>query len=165
MVRRARSVSPVVRAAQKLAREHKLEQRARLIGAGIEQPKATRKNKFNSVRTTYGGERYDSLGEAEYAHRLAQMKLAGTIKDWGRPKPHILIDGAKARDRITYQADFWVIPLVGPLFYIDYKGSRITETAAWRLKVKLWRLNISDELRVCYPDGTFKIVAPAHLVA
>ncbi len=161
-VTRKPQASLAYRAAQKKARQDNLEHRAKLIGAGIVVPTTKKRNKYNQVKVTVGDQKFDSLGEAEFSNKLKLRKLAGEIRDWGRPKPHILVDGPTARDRITYKADFWVQPLVGPVFYIDYKGSHATETSTWRLKVKLWKKSIPDELRVAYPTGEEKIVAPAR---
>lgn len=148
-------------------------QRERLSGLGIdlhEKPKG--RNKFHNVPATFRGERYDSAGEAEYAQKLELMRVAGEIADWERPKPIILLDAPKAGDRISYRPDFYVIrnaptefAALKPMptgYYVDYKGSRATETPLWRVKVKLWRQKIPHELRVVYPDGSEKIVATGN---
>lgn len=144
-----------LRAAVKQAR---LEQRARLIGAGLDL--APRRGKFNNAHCTYRGERYDSIGEAEYAHKLDILLNSGQIKLWQRGTAMVLVDAPKARDRITYKPDFWIVPASGYSYFVDYKGSKATETAAWKIKVKLWKQRYpKDELRVVYPDGSTKIVA------
>jgi len=139
-------------------RKARLEQRARQIDAGLLPSKP---GKFHNVKTVYRGERYDSIGEAEYACKLDQMEKAGTIAYWQRGTPMVLVDAPRARDRITYKPDFWIMPTTGWSYFVDYKGSRVTETAAWRIKVKLWKQKYpTDELRVAYPDGSEKVVAP-----
>jgi Zn ribbon nucleic-acid-binding protein len=73
--------------------------------------------------------------------------------------------------RVTYKPDFCVIgaqpnmeafAALKPIptsWYIDYKGSAQTETEAFWIKVRLWRLAMPYELRVAYPDGSEKVVA------
>lgn len=171
-----RRAQPRSRAISAAIREARLEQRARLIGAGLELP--AKRAKFRNVKTTYNGVTYDSVGEAEYAHKLDMLLAAGQIVHWERPKPFVLLDAPNARDRITYKPDFWVIPIqAGPRpsrdytysYYVDYKGSTVdkhgkrhtpTETEAWRNKVKMWKDRYPDlELRVAYPDGVERQVA------
>lgn len=154
-----RRVAPSVKAALLAAKQDKLEQRARLINAGVEITRK-RRGKYNQVRTTYKGERFDSLGEAEHAHQLDILKQNGDIFDWCRPRAIVLLDGPKFRDRITYKPDFEIWDKSGH-YYVDYKGSHITETAVWRLKVKLWAHSQTTELRVAYPSGEERIVVPA----
>jgi len=134
--------------------------------------------KFHNVKVFYKGQQYDSAGEAEYAWRLDQRVKAGVVADWERPPSSALTacptcaasvsdacQDKKGRplssfhkDRITYRPDFYVIPIDGHSYYVDYKGARITETAAWRIKVKLWKLAIPFELRVAYATGEEKVV-------
>lgn len=162
MPTKKRTESPAIKAAKKAARESKLEQRARLIGAGIEVPAVKRRNKYNRVKATYDGGKYDSLGEAEFAHKLVLRERSGEISGWSRPKPFVLLDAPTPRGRVTYQPDFEVIPINGPRYYIDYKGSKATETTTFRIKVKMWAQKIGYELRVAYPSGEEKVVARAY---
>ncbi len=157
-----RSVSPAYKEALAIARRDRLEQRARLIGAGVVVPKTQRKNKYNQVRVTRNGETFDSLGEAEQANKFDLLKASGKILDWERPKAIILLDAPNSRGRISYKPDFLVKMLDNSLVYFDYKGSRITETASWKIKVKLWNRFIHEELRVIYPTGEQKVVSIAH---
>jgi hypothetical protein len=164
VVGRARRLPRSLNAALRKAR---LEQRARLLlTAGDEYEKwlteqRKKTGKYHNTRTIYKGERYDSLGEAEYAWKLDQMEKAGTIAFWQRGTTMVLVDAPRARDRITYKPDFWIMPTTGWSYFVDYKGSRVTETAAWRIKVKLWKQKYpTEELRVAYPDGSEKVVAP-----
>lgn len=161
MVRR--SLAPKVKAALAKARKDKLEQRARLIGAGIILPTTKRRNKYNQVRTTLNGVKYDSLGEAEYASKLNLRVQSGEIVAWTRPPAIVLLDAPTVRGRITYKPDFQIWPnLSDRFYYVDYKGSKITETPTWRLKVKMWAQKIPHELRVAYPSGEEKTVCPAR---
>lgn len=157
-----RSVSPAVKEALRQAKQNKLEQRARLIGAGIEVPATRRRSKYNQVKATYNGERFDSLGEAEYASKLNLRVAAGQIRSWERPKPIILVDGPTPRSRVSYKPDFLEWRLDGSPGYIDYKGSKATVTQSFRIKVKIWAQKIPYELRIAYADGTETIVAKAH---
>lgn len=169
-VRRAqRPVRPLsARTAAKRA-----ELRARLTALGVELAVVDklaggkREGKFHNVKATYNGETYDSAGEAEYAWKLDQRLKAGEIVHWERPSAFLLLDAPKARDRITYKPDFWIIPAPAGdsprdytwSYYVDFKGSHITETTAWRMKVKLWKQTVPFELRVAYPDGSERTVA------
>lgn len=141
--------------------------------------------KYHNVKTTYNGVLYDSKGEAEYAMKLDLRKRAGDISDWGRPialavddrclscramPAQACVDGKGRllagyhRDRMTYKPDFWILPNAGSMYYVDFKGQgrngrRVTETAAFRIKVRQWRKNIRAELRVAYKSGEEKVVA------
>jgi hypothetical protein len=135
---------------------------ARLKALGIEQqiPKPGRR-KYANTPAIYNGQTFDSAGEAEFAMKLDLMKQAGVVLDWWRPKPMVLVDAVRPRDRITYRPDFAVLyaSKPGTTVYLDYKGSRITETEAFRLKVKLWKRAYPDlELRVVYSSGEEKVV-------
>lgn len=133
------------------------------------------RRKFHNLRTPYKGVTYDSKGEALHAWKLDQMLASGEIIYWERPKPIVLVDAPRARERITFTPDFYVIPADRPgnlssesytySYYVDYKGSTQTETAAWKLKVKLWRQRVPFELRVVYPDGSHKVVATGEVAA
>jgi len=65
----------------------------------------------------------------------------------------------RVRHATTYKPDFGVIPSepfgnpkalkqIHGTYYIDYKGSHVTETEAWRLKMHLWAKWVPHELRV-----------------
>lgn len=138
-------------------------QRLAEAGASAELPQ--RHGKYKNVRTTYNGETFDSLGEAEYARKLDLKLATGEIMAWWRPPPITLIDADRPRDRITYRPDFAILPTLPPeggTYYVDYKGSKITETQAFRIKVKLWARSQSAELRVAYRNGEEKVVSPAR---
>lgn len=173
-------------------RRAKQRERLAELGIDLHERPRTGRNKFHAVSATYKGERYDSSGEAEFARSLDLLAQAGKITDWERPKaiavercpkclalPRDPCIGPKGepietlhRDRISYKPDFYIVgaqptpmavlPPVPTGWFVDYKGSEITETAAWRLKVKLWRLYIPFELRVVYKDGTEKVVCTGN---
>ena len=108
-------------------------------------------NKFNARRTEYGGQVFDSRGEAEYARRLDALKAAGEIRDWRRGREWVLLDGPRRADRITYRPDFEV-EVGGALRCVDFKGMLTRE---FRLKAKLWRHAYPDvPLYVVKADGT-----------
>src|SRR5689334_7700284 len=109
-------------------------------------------SKYGAVRTDYGGQVYDSWGEAEYAHRLDLLRAAGRIRHWRRGGEWVLLDAPRRRDRITYTPDFEVWDAAGALRAVDFKG---VETAVFRLKAKLWRhVYPGVPLVVVKADGT-----------
>lgn len=142
---------------------------------GQAAPVTPGRRKFHNTPTVYKGQRYDSLGEAEHAHVLDQKLAKGEIIHWERPKAIVLVDAPRARERVTFKPDFWVIPADRPgnlsaesyvySYYEDYKGSTATETAAWKLKMRLWRARVPFELRVVYADGSHKVVATGEVAA
>lgn len=167
MVARRRSAPGLV-AARKAAKQNQIEQRAKLIGAGVVFKK--RQEKFRSVWTTYNGESYQSLGEAEYANKLDVLLRAGKIVAWERPKPMVVFAAINSKDKITYKPDFLISIDKNYSYYVDYKGSQVskktgkrrtpTETDAWRLRVKLWKeMYPTLELRVVYSDGVEKLIS------
>jgi hypothetical protein len=101
-----------------------------------------RGNKYYAVPAIYGGERYDSTGEAEYARMLDAQKAAGQIRDWRRGEPWTLLESPTGRpqDGITYRPDFHVWDAAGALRVVDFKGVITREFA---LKAKLFKH--------CYP--------------
>ncbi len=115
---RSRTSNQTARALKELARKQRLTRRAELISAGLEFP-SKKTGKFHNVWVTYGGQRYQSLGEAEYAAKLELRRLAGQILKWERAESFILVDAPKVRDRITYKPDFKVWPI--PINNIDNK--------------------------------------------
>lgn len=141
------------------AKKHHAEVEARFAAMGITLvPGWT--GKFNNKWAIYRGERYQSAGEAACAAHFDTLLKLEQIMDWTRPEPITLIAGATARQRISMKPDFLVMPLVGPGIFYDYKGSTHTETAVFKLKVKLWKMYVPAELRVIYPDWTEKVLAP-----
>jgi len=75
-----------------------------------------RKQKFNAKPTEYGGWRYDSKKEAEYARKLDLAKRAGHVLQWLRQVPFHLPGHRK------YICDFLVFFADGTLSFIDVKG-------------------------------------------
>src|SRR5258708_34917645 len=102
--RMRRRTSAVFREAKRIARQERLEQRARLIGAGIE---VARRGKYHNVKATYGGGGYDSMGAAEHAHQIDLMPGQGKIVHWERPKPVALLKSPHARGPVAYRPQLW----------------------------------------------------------
>jgi len=112
-----------------------------------------KRGKFNNVHAIYKGEKYDSIGEAEYAFLLDTKLKAKQIKAWTRGKPVVLLQAVTLRGRITYCPDFCVMLNDGTVRFYDYKGSHVTMTQAWRLKVKMWNATQKDPLWVVFQSG------------
>jgi hypothetical protein len=103
---------------------------ARLTGEKIV---GTKPNKYKNVRTEYGGIKYDSKFEAEFAQKLDLMKICGQIKSWRRQVPfNIRVEG---KNICKYIIDFEILHNDGKFEYIEIKG---VETAAFKLKRKLF---------------------------
>lgn len=109
-------------------------------------------SKWNAVRTEYGGQVYDSKGEAGYAAHLDRLQAAGAIAAWRRGEPWTLLDGPRRADRITYRPDFEVWDGRGGFRVVDFKGAITRE---FRLKAKLWRaVYPTVPLYIVRADGT-----------
>ena len=184
-----RRVSPVFRVAQRLAKRERLERRAALIGAGIEVAKAGKfhnaKTTYNGVAYDSLGEaEYAAkLDMLRKTGAIVDWERPKPVVVDDRCLTCGAVPGEPCRSpktgkpmatyhqpRMVYTPDFYVVaaelsPGLGVLspsphgYYVDYKGSRITETPLWRRKVIQWRKNVPHELRVAYPDGTEKVVA------
>jgi hypothetical protein len=114
----------------------------------------TFQNKYHARRTEYGGQVYDSRGEAEYARQLDLRKAAGAIRDWRRGMPWTLLESptGRKRDGIEYTPDFHVWDAQGAFTAVDFKGM---ETEVFKLKAKLWRYAYPTvPLFVVKADGT-----------
>lgn len=173
---RRRRVSPALREAQQAAKVRRLEDRARLIGAGIIAPKSTSRSKFNNVKVLRNGVQHDSLDEAEYSAKLDLLQATGKILKWERAETFVLLDAKRAADRVKYTPDFAVWPRTGNAnpqpYYVDVKGSRVnpktgkrrtpTATQAFSIRVRLWRAFVPFELRVYYSDGLEKVVCESR---
>lgn len=109
-------------------------------------------SKYGAIRTEYGGQVYDSRGEAEHARRLDLLKAAGAIRDWRRGTAWVLVDAPRRADRITYTPDYHVWAADGGFYVLDFKG---VETAVFKLKARLWKaVYPSVPLHVVRADGT-----------
>jgi hypothetical protein len=111
--------------------------RNRLPGAepvAAEGPQPTpRRNKYGARATIYGGVRYDSKAEAEYAATLDEMARAITGMWWIRQPTFRL--GCPEN---VYRPDFLVFSPPAPIRVrvVDVKGVR---TAKFNRDVRLWK--------------------------
>lgn len=113
----------------------------------VEKPK---KNKYNNIKTTVDGIKFDSKKEADYYCQLKILKRAGEIKDFGlQPRyelqPTFKKNGTTHR-AITYVADFVIVNNDGTTEIIDVKG---VETQVFKIKKKLFEYK--------YPELTLKV--------
>ena len=104
-------------------------------------------SKYRAVRTAYNGATYDSAAEAAFAQQLDWRQAAGEVVCWTRGTPLVLVEAARARDRVRYIPDFEVTPAGGNPYLVDVKG---VETPVWRLKMKI--------LRARYPALQLRLV-------
>ena len=105
----------------------------------------TKRNKYGSRITEYGGRKYHSAAEAKQAAELDLLVKAGKIVGWiPQPAKRILVNGSLICFMIL---DFEVKLALGRYYYIEVKGH---ETAVYKLKLKL--------LKACYPDIDLRIV-------
>jgi hypothetical protein len=104
----------------------------------------TSKNKFNAKSQEYGGEKYDSKGEAGYAQELDWRIKAGEIQSYERQyKIDLKVNGVHI---CNYYADFLVTDKHGALQIHEYKGMVLP---LFQLKWKLLQA-LKDEL---FPEG------------
>lgn len=110
-----------------------------------------KKNKYNNIKTTIDGIKFDSKKEANYYCQLKLLKQAGEIKDFGlQPRYELqptFRKNGKTHRSITYVADFIVTNLDGTTDIIDVKG---VETQVFKIKKKLFEYK--------YPDKNLKVI-------
>lgn len=89
-------------------------------------------NKFHNKRTTYGGNKFDSKGEASYAEELDWRIKAGEIQGYERQvKIELKVNGVLI---CNYYADFVVTDKHGAKEIHEYKGFLTKDfTIKWRL--------------------------------
>lgn len=140
-----------------------------------------RVNKFGNEAVMVDGYHFDSQAEADRYGVLRAAQMAGAITDLELQPRYTLQEGFRdSRGKwirpIAYQADFryWEVR-PGSLLRVaeDVKGVRVnrrtgqrtsTETAEFRLKVKLWQHIYGDysELRIIGSDGSVRVVGAAQ---
>lgn len=104
-----------------------------------------KRNKFNAVKTTYKGIKYDSKMEAKYAKLLDLLVKSGEVENVERQhKIELIVNGKKI---CNYIIDFKVYYSDGNVEYHEVKG---VETALFKLK---WKLS-----KVLYPDYKFVLI-------
>jgi hypothetical protein len=86
-------------------------------------------SKYGAIPTVYGGQLYDSRGEAAYARHLDLLKAAGHIRGWRRGRRWPLVPG------VTLRPDFEVTLPDGSLECRDFKGC---VTREFTVKAKVW---------------------------
>lgn len=108
------------------------------------------KNKYNAVKTTTGGIKFDSKAEANYYNELLLLKKVGIVKsiilqkDFTLQEAYTKENGERIR-AIRYRADFEVKYADGHTEIVDVKGKRTKE---YLIKKKM--------LLTKYPDINFK---------
>ena len=122
------------------------------------EPKPTWKvarNKYNARKVTIDGYTFDSQAEATRYGELCMLEREGEITDL-RVHPKFTLQEAFT-DRwdnrvraIRYTADFAYVEKWGEQVVEDVKGGKATQTAAFRIKAKLFRKR--------YPDVRFEVV-------
>ena len=104
----------------------------------------TTKNKYNAKSQEYNGQKFDSKGEAAYAHELDWRIRAGEIKEYKRQvKIPLVVNGLLI---CNYYADFVVIDRHDAVQIHEYKGMVLP---LFQLKWKLLQA-LKDQI---YPDG------------
>jgi hypothetical protein len=113
--------------------------------------KSPKKSKYNNIKTTVAGYKFDSRAEANYYLFLLSEKKFGRVKEIELQPKFILQDkfvkGGVKWPGITYKADFRVTYTNGLVEIIDVKGAITKE---FRLKQKIFEYR--------YPDLTIKLV-------
>lgn len=112
----------------------------------------TRKNKYGNKSQMYGGNRYDSIKEANYAMDLDWRLKAKEIKSWTRQvKLDLKVNG---KHITNYYPDFIVTHVDGEIEVIDVK-STATMTDAFKLKWAILEATILDH----FPEGAKMTIA------
>jgi len=106
-------------------------------------------NKFHAIKTEYGGVRYDSKREAEYARELdLRMHAQGKdrVETWERQiRFPLIVNGLKI---CTYVCDFLVRYADGRRELVEVKGM---QTEIFKLKLKLFRATfLNDHPEIIY---------------
>src|SRR5689334_17471601 len=94
--------------------------------------KVSSKSKYNNVKVTYNGIKFDSIGEC-YCYKFHELlRRAGEIGQI-ETQPKIYLTDAK----ILYKPDLTFQDLkTGEQIYVDYKGKR---TTSFQIKKRLWK--------------------------
>jgi hypothetical protein len=107
--------------------------------------KKEKKRKYNNEIIFYNSNRYDSVGEADYARGLDFAIKGNAIKSWRRQIPFTLI--VNGRTICKHIIDFEITHNDDSLELIEYKGF---ETEEWKIKRKLFN--------ALYPDLKYRVV-------
>jgi len=108
-----------------------------------------KRNKYSNKRCRCNQDHFhDSIGEAAYCNLLGILKKGGQIKDYETQKTFDLkVNGTTI---CRHRVDFLVTNNNGNVEVREYKGGRITETAVWNIKRKLFE--------ACYPDIPYIVI-------
>lgn len=91
-----------------------------------------KKSKFRNIKCSFGGNKFDSLGEMSYYKVLKLREAAGEIRILAL-QPKIYLTDAK----ILYKPDFSILIIkTNEIQWIDFKGAR---TGLFQLKKRLWK--------------------------
>lgn len=97
------------------------------------------KSKYGNNSQEYGGRRYDSKGEANYAAQLEWRKKAGEIKEIiPQYKVELRVNGKLI---CNYKVDFKLIMADDSVEFHEYKG---LELPLWQIKWKLMEALIDE---------------------
>lgn len=100
-----------------------------------------RKNKYGAKKTTVDGHTFDSKAEAKRYQELKLMLRAGVIEDLELQPKFEIIPKQKDERKASYIADFkYYDKEKGTEVVEDVKGGRATQTQAYVLKRKLFKL-------------------------
>jgi hypothetical protein len=118
---------------ERIEREQKNQTREERIALGI----INRENKYNAVKTTVDGYRFDSKAEAARYGELKLMQQAGDIENLEvHPRYKLVVNGVRIGE---YIADFrYYDPSQKHLVVEDVK-SKPTMTPAYRMKSRLMK--------------------------
>lgn len=114
---------------------------------------APRKNKFGNRRVEIDGFVFDSLAESRRYGELKLMEAARLITDLRVHPPYVVLDAftdeeGGVQKEIVYEADFDYLE-DGKRIVEDVKGGKATQTAAFRIKRKLFLARYPEyELRI-----------------
>ena len=100
-------------------------------------------NKYGAKKVTIDGYKFDSQAEGERYNDLKLLVAAGEISDLFVHPVYVLIPPQRWNGK-TYRA----VKYIGDFEYFDYKankmiiedvkGGKATQTAAFKIKMKLW---------------------------
>jgi len=109
-----------------------------------EQP--AKKSKYGNKKTEFGGKKYASSWEAEYAATLQLLAVAGKIQNLREQVPVTLVEGRDGVRSIKWVADFIYEDETGT-HYVDTKG---VSTTVFLLKQKLAFLLLGIRIEVVH---------------
>lgn len=112
----------------------------------------TRKSKYNNVKVTIDGIKFDSKAEATYYGQLKELEKSGIIKDFKRQIRYPLLD-KNGTKRLAYIPDFIITTNTGNVYYIDVKG---VLTPATNIKIAYFQHVYGVKVHLVYTTGLKK---------